>query len=105
QTWNLPGGRIVIHSFTGNEKCREVQFFEPACTRLDAPKRLWESGHARKCSVIQRSKPHVIVAKRMHIDVCTSRHIHAKTGIEEVIQRRPLMIPDVELLQRGAIGD
>ena len=73
QTWNLPGGRIVIHSFTGNEKCSEVQFLEPACTRLDAPKWLWERSHARKRAVIQRPKPHVIVAERMQAAADTRR--------------------------------
>src|SRR5689334_20528784 len=41
----------------------------------------------------------------MEVDVGVTRHVHAESGIHEVVQRRSAVVPDIELLERGSVGD
>ena len=41
----------------------------------------------------------------MEVDVGSARHVHAEAGIEEVVERRPAVVPDVELLERRPVRD
>src|SRR5438445_13652107 len=77
--------RIVIYSLAGNEKGGEVQLFQPARARLNAPKRLREGGYPRQRGIVERAQPDIVVTEWMDIDVGAARHIRAEAGVEKII--------------------
>src|SRR5579859_833944 len=102
---SLASRGIVVHTFSRNKECGEINLLEPAGAGLDSPERLRIGGDARERAVVERTQPDVVVGKGMNVDVGAARHVHAEARHCKVLESSLAVVPDIELLQRGAIGN